>query len=183
MTAGLVRYHHTGGFHFVTFSCHGRLPYLGSVAARDLFERSLEAMRVRYEFVVSGYVIMPQHVHLLLSEPKQELLAKALQAVKLSVARRRPEVPFWLARYHDFNVYTPEKREEKLHYMHCNPVRRGLAERPEEWRWSSFNHYATGFRGVVEIESEWTASRRDRAAVGTHVSEARRGAPGVVAES
>jgi len=148
-----------------------------------LFEQSLELMRVRYDFVVCGYVLMPEHVHLLLGEPRRVLLSKALQAVKLSVAKRRPEVPFWLARYHDFNVRNPHKREEKLHYMHWNPVRRGLVERPEEWRWSSFNHYATGFRGAVEIESEWTAARRDRAAVGTHVSESRHGAPGVVGES
>jgi putative transposase len=166
MTAGLVRYHQTGGFHFVTFSCHDRQPLLGSVEARDLFERSLETMRLRYDFVVSGYVVMPEHVHLLLSEPKQVLLSKALQALKLSVARQRREIPFWMARYYDFNVYNPVKREEKLHYMHWNPVRRGLVEVPANWRWSSFTHYATGECGIVEIESEWTAARRNRIAAG-----------------
>ena len=87
-----------------------------------------------------------------------------MQALKQSVSRtlalRAPE-PFWQARYYDFNVWSEEKRAEKLRYIHRNPVRRGLVERPEDWQWSSFRHYATGGEGVVEIESEWTARKRE----------------------
>jgi hypothetical protein len=50
---------------------------------------------------------------------------------------------------------------EKLRYTHRNPVRAGLCERPEDWEWSSFRHYATGAAGRVEIESEWTARKRE----------------------
>jgi putative transposase len=57
MTQGLVRYQETGHQHFIIFSCFGRKPLLGSAAARTLFERSLEAMRTRYGFLVVGYVI------------------------------------------------------------------------------------------------------------------------------
>jgi putative transposase len=71
MPRGLIRYQLAGDFHFVTFSCYHRLPYLGTAAARDLFERSLETMRVRYELFVAGYVVMPEHVHLLVSEPRR----------------------------------------------------------------------------------------------------------------
>ena len=113
MPTNLVRYQCGGHFHFVTFSCFGRRPYLGGETARNLFERSLERMRVRYEFRVIGYVVMPEHVHLLLSEPCQGCLATALQAVKLSVSLQRQERPFWLARYHDFNVFTPDKAHGK----------------------------------------------------------------------
>jgi putative transposase len=67
MTKGSIRYQQCGCFHFVTFSCYRRLPYLGAVAARELFERSLEAMRLRYDFVVCGYVVMLEHVHLMVS--------------------------------------------------------------------------------------------------------------------
>jgi putative transposase len=73
---------------------------------------------------------------------------------------RRAERPFWQARYYDFLMHSEEKRVEKLRYMHRNPVKRGLVEKPEQWQWSSFRHYATGEVGTVEIESEWTASRR-----------------------
>jgi putative transposase len=117
-------------------------------------------MRKRYEFVVCGYVVMPNHVHLLVGEPKEVLLSKAIQALKLSVSVQSLERPFWLTRYYDFNVHNEEKRVEKLSYMHRNPVKRGLVEKPEQWLWSSFRHYATGVEGSVEIESRWTAFRR-----------------------
>jgi hypothetical protein len=51
---------------------------------------------------------------------------------------------------------------EKLRYLHRNPVTRGLVSRPEDWEWSSFRHWATGVEGVVEIESQWTARKRER---------------------
>jgi putative transposase len=127
---------------------------------RDLFELSLERMRRRYTFVVAGYVVMPEHVHLLVSEPKVGTLDRVIQALKLSIARQQAKRPLWQARYYDFNVFTAVKTTEKLRYMHRNPVVRGLAERPEEWKWSSFRHYATGFEGTVEIESVWAAARR-----------------------
>jgi putative transposase len=161
MTKGLVRYQQSGGFHFVTFSCYHRLPYLRTAAARNLFEQSLEAMRLRYDFVVCGYVVMPEHVHLLVGEPKDVLLSKAIQALKLSVSVRRKERPFWQARYYDFNVRNERKRVEKLRYMHRNPVKRGLVDAPEQWAWSSFRHYSTGVESAVEIESFWTAARRE----------------------
>jgi len=155
-----IGYQQTGEFHFLTFSCYRRRPYLSTVAAMDLFEDALERVRLRYLFAVAGYVVMPEHVHLLVSEPKRALLSKAIQALKLSVSMRSQERPFWQAHYYDFNVSTHEKFVEKLRYIHRNPVRRGLATRPEDWKASSFRHYQTGQQGTMEIESEWTARLR-----------------------
>ena len=135
-------------------------PTLTLLRRRNLFENALERERRSYRFVVAGYVVMPEHVHLLISEPRRSTVAGVIHALKLSVTLRRRERPFWQARYYDFNVHTTEKRIEKLRYMHRNPVKRGLVARPEEWLWSSFRHYATGQQRVVEIESEWTAARR-----------------------
>jgi putative transposase len=161
MPTRLVRYQQCGCFHFICFTCHHRQPYLASPAARDLFERSLETIRLRYDFVVAGYVVMPEHVHLLISEPKKVILSKAIQALKLSISVQSKERPFWQPRYYDFNVHNEEKTSEKLRYMHRNPVKRGLVEKPEDWQWSSFRHYATGEIGTVEIESFWTGARRE----------------------
>ena len=72
---------------------------------------------------------------------------------------------FWQARYYDFNVWTEAKRIEKLRYIHRNPVKRGLVQDPEDWPWSSFRHYVSGVEGVVEIESQWTARKRERMGV------------------
>ncbi|MGC9291959.1 MAG: REP-associated tyrosine transposase [Acidobacteriaceae bacterium] len=163
MTTGLVRHHQTGNLHFVTFSCYHRCPYLASAESRDVLEAALERIRQRYGFFVSGHVVVPEHVHLLVSGPERGLLDKSLQALKLSVTVRRSERPFWQARYYDFNVFSERKRIEKLRYMHRNPVARGMVEKPEDWAWSSFRHYATGVETTIEIESPWTAARRDRA--------------------
>ena len=160
MTKGLVRYQQTGQLHFITFSCYDRRPYFGQAAAPDLFERSLEAMRRRYDFFLTAYAVMPEHVHLLLSEPQAGTLSQTLQALKLSVAVQRAEKPFWQQRYYDFNIYSERKVIEKRRYIHRNPVTRGLVVEPDDWKWSSFHHWWTGEIGTVEIESHWTARRR-----------------------
>ena len=107
---------------------------------------------------MSAYVVMPEHVHLLLTAPSSGTLATAVQAIKQSVSRNLigDRAHFWPARYYDFNVWSREKRIEKLKYIHRNPVKRGLVARPEDWVWSSFRHYQTGEQGRVEIESHWT---------------------------
>jgi putative transposase len=163
MAKGLVRYQQCGAFHFLTFSCYRRQPLLGNATAYRVFERELEAVRQRYGFVVAGYVLMPEHVHLLVGEPRRSSLSVALQVLKQQTSRKlkgRGVVQFWQRRYYDFNVWSEEKRVEKLRYMHRNPVTRGLVTKPEDWLWSSYRHYATGQTGVVEIESQWTAFRR-----------------------
>ena len=164
MPTGLVRYQKSGDFHFITFSCYRRLPLLGRGAAYRVFEREFEAVRCRFGLVVAGYVLMPEHVHLLVSEPIASSLSVALQVLKQKTSRKLNKLGdqrVWQRRYYDFNVHSHLKRVEKLRYMHRNPVKRGLVEKPEDWPWSSYAHYATGKIGTVEIESEWTARRRE----------------------
>jgi REP element-mobilizing transposase RayT len=86
MPLGLKRYQHEGDDHFITFSCYRREPYFIPAASKDIFLDSLELARQRYNFEVLGYVVMPEHVHLLVSEPAdhETPLSKALQSLKLS---------------------------------------------------------------------------------------------------
>ena len=161
----LRRFQQSRQLHFLTFSCYRRRANFQSAPSRNIFETSLEKIRRGYGLCVYGYVVMPEHVHLLVSEPERDGLARALQSLKQSVARTlalRAADPFWQARYYDFNVWSERKFVEKLRYIHRNPVQRGLVERPEDWKWSSFRHYASGVLGTVEIESQWTARRRER---------------------
>ena len=174
-------------------------------------------MRLRFDVCVYGYVVMPEHVHLLLSEPAAfardcsspasqvsaqkaganlghlATLAEAMHYLKLSFAKRvrrlrssgssssqvsaqrmganlghLPYLPgsFWEKRYYDRNVRDYHEFTVKLRYLHRNPVKRGLVLAPEEWKWSSFRHYALREIGVVEVESEWTAGDRERKACG-----------------
>ena len=150
MPWGLKRFQESKQFHFITFSCYRRQQKLGAASHRSTFERCLEQTRQRYDFAVAGYVVMPEHVHLLISEPERGSVARAMQSLKQSVARQlalRASEPFWQARYYDFNVWSKRKHIEKLRYIHRNPVQRGLVPRPEDWEWSSFRHYATGREG------------------------------------
>jgi putative transposase len=165
---GLKRFQETGGVHFLTFSCCRRRPNLANEQACNTFLSALERVRRDYQMCIYGYVVMPEHVHLLVNEPERNTLAQAIKSLKQGVARQlalRAKDSFWQARYYDFNVWTEHKFVEKLRYIHRNPVKRGLATKPEDWKWSSFRHYSEGLVGVVEIESQWTARRREQAGI------------------
>ena len=165
MQAHPVRYYGSGELHFITATCHRRQPFLGSPRARDLFLLTLERVRRRYRFAVLGYVVMPEHFHLLVSEAQRATLSTVVQALKLGFSRRwlspgqalRPAAPssgphrIWQPRFYDFNVWRERKRIEKLRYMHRNPGKRGLVKSPEQWSWSSFRFYLCGEPGVVKL--------------------------------
>ena len=132
MPDGLKRYQQNGDLHFLTFSCFKRQPLMAIPPAPRVFEETFEKVRRWYQFGVLGYVVMPEHVHLLVSEPEHGPLSLAIQMLKQLIAhklrQRAADKPFWHTRYYDFNVRTSKKRIEKLRYMHRNPVVRGLAE-------------------------------------------------------
>ena len=116
---------------------------------------------------------MPDHVHLLISEPKQGTPSQVLKVLKQRVSRElrkkkrrvstaQLQLPFmsadaglprlWQPRFYDFNVYSRRKKREKLEYMHSNPVKRGLVKNPRAWIWSSFLFYEKGEPGLVPID-------------------------------
>src|SRR6266699_691518 len=88
MPWGLKRFHATGQLHYLTFSCYKRRPNFHTVESRTTFESALERVRQHYVLCVYGYVVMPEHVHMLVSEPERGTLAKAMQSLKQGVARR-----------------------------------------------------------------------------------------------
>jgi putative transposase len=151
MPTGLRRYQESGELHHITFSCVRHRPILGTEEARDIFLGLLQRTREIYGMNVYGYVAMPTHVHLLVSEPENAKLSLALQILKQRFSKTRPEEDVWEPRYYDFNVGTPDKREEKIVYIHKNPVRDGLVSAPELWRWSSFRSYAYLEDGPVTL--------------------------------
>ena len=135
-----------------------------------MFLRIFEEVRQRYRFVVVRYVVMPDHIHLLISEPERGTPSTVMQVLKQRYARHllrkkrrkagqgelwpQQEQHVWQRRFYDFNVWGERKRVEKLRYMHRNPVKRGLVAEPEQWAWSSYRSYAFGELGVVKI-NQW----------------------------
>ncbi len=173
MPQGLKRCYGQGDLHFVTFSCYRRLPLLVKAGARAVVVREVARVRREYGFLLVGYVVMPEHVHLLLSEPRRGTPSTVLQMLKQRVSRsmrrkRRerssrqlrltfpePEQElhqFWQARFYDFNVFTEKKKREKLEYMHGNPVTRGLVEHPKDWPWSSWSNHAKEGEGLIPVD-------------------------------
>ena len=159
-----------GDLHFITFCCYQRTPLLGSARVRNLAVKILQEVRARYGFALVGFVFMPEHVHLLLSESGSAAPARIIQVFKqrlslrmrggkrtrkAQLALRFPGdgLPrrFWQRRYYDFNVYARAKAQEKLHYMHDNPVREKLVQHPGDWPWSSWCFYYRG-AGLLQMD-------------------------------
>jgi putative transposase len=167
MPKGLKRYYGQEHLHFITCSCYHRQPWLATAQRRDLFSQILEETRQGYGFVLVGYVVMPEHFHLLISEPELGTPSTVMQVVKQRYARSvlrlkkrnsaqsdlwpDSEEHVWQRRFYDFNVWSARKRMEKLRYMHRNPVKRGLVLEPEQWEWSSFRSYAYQEVGRVRV--------------------------------
>ncbi len=173
MPRNLKRHYGKGDLHFFTFSCYERRPLSGTVRGRNLFVKVLGEVRDQYGFLLVGYVLMPEHVHLLVSEPKKGTPSKVVQVLKQRVSRamrgKKRQNPqgqlllkfpsemgglrrFWQKRFYDFNVWSSEKLKEKLNYIHANPVQRKLVQHPKEWPWSSWSFYANGDYGLVRID-------------------------------
>ena len=173
MPAGLHRTYGAHHLHFITCSCYHRRPKLRHARSRDRFLSILEETRQRYRFVVVGYVVMPEHFHLLISEPEVGTPSTVMQVLKQRTARallgkrkranprqkllfaESERLPLWQARFYDFSVWTSKKRVEKLRYMHRNPVKRGLVGSPEQWRWSSYRFYWHDEPGLVRVNEGW----------------------------
>src|SRR5579872_312877 len=126
MPKNLKRIYGFGHLHFLTFSCFRRLPLLGSARDRNLFVQILGQVRKEYGFSLVGYVVMPEHVHLLISEPSKGTPSTVIQVLKQRVSRRlrgkkrsaagQLDLPFastdaalrrfWQRRFYDFNVWS-----------------------------------------------------------------------------
>jgi putative transposase len=172
MPKGLKRYYGQKHLHFITCSCYRRLPLLRSARAKGIFAAILAEVRERYGFALVGYVVMPEHIHLLIGEPARGTPSTVMQVLKQRVShrlrrRRRAATAqlrlrfargdnslrrFWQLRFHDFNVWSHKKRVEKLQYMHLNPVKRGLVTHPRHWPWSSFSFYASRKPGLIPVD-------------------------------
>lgn len=160
-----------GDAHFLTFSCYRRLALLAKDRSRSWFVDSLQNAREKHGFQLWAWVIMPEHVHLLIYPCELEHdTATILTAIKRPVGERaiafltsqnsqflerltvrtrnRTYRRFWQAGPgQDHNIYEPETALRVVDYIHNNPVRRGLVERPQDWPWSS----ARDWSGEIDV--------------------------------
>jgi putative transposase len=164
-----------------TASTYRRAKLFDSLRFRRHFIRTLAELRVELDFKIVGYVLMPEHFHLLIWPSPSADPSRIVQSLKertakfilanLQASREHPwcarmlaavTLPasvhlhgphrVWQRRFYDLNVWSDKKRLEKLSYMHGNPVKRGLVSSPDQWPWSSFRFYHLHDTSVLAMD-------------------------------
>ena len=183
MPSRLTRNDEPGQVHFVTMSCYGRLAFFRHDGAKRAFVEAMKCTRAALGVRWIGYVIMPEHVHLVVycalnGGETVVPISRVLQSVKGASGRLGKQAlravwardrslgtrpldrwavghgakPFWKTRGYDHNVFREKRVIEKLNYVHKNPIRRGLVDCAEQWRWSSYRYYEFGDSSPIAMD-------------------------------
>ncbi len=173
----MTRMHHydnLGTARFITFSCHDRRALLVADERIESFLEELKNARQKYLFKLLGYVVMPNHVHLVIYPSDDIKIGSVIGEIKSRAARRIGAIlksqgrynrdmvsvnrdgshrfVLWKRRCYDHNCRTPDTVREKIRYCHMNPVKAGLVADAAEWPWSSYRWYMGYKDAVLEID-------------------------------
>ena len=175
------RYFHPGQLQYLTASTCRRTALFASPRFCREFVRVLDQPCQEMGFLLLGWVLMPDHFHLLIQPVPAGSTSRIVQQLKqrtafrlLAILHENSQYPWcrrmlsqlrlpatvhseaeyrvWQRRFYRFNVYSEKKRLEKLHYMHGNPVARGLVSSPEQWPWSSWRFYHWNDDSVLKMD-------------------------------
>jgi putative transposase len=170
----LEHYDHDNRARFITFCTYKKLPLLTNNKFRKIIIQSICEARKAYYFKLLSYVIMPEHIHMVIipavdvkvgsligdikkasSKSIHRLLKDSgSDLVKKLTGRRdgKNKFAFWQRRCYDHNCRTEESVWEKVNYCHYNPVKRGLVKSPGDWRWSSYRWYEGGKDVMLDLD-------------------------------
>ena len=175
------RHFHPGHLQYITASTYHRTPLFASPRFCREFVQVLDQLRQEMGFRLLGWVLMPEHFHLLIQPEPADSTSRIVQQLKqrtafplLAILRQNSQYPWcrrmlsqlrlpntvhseaeyrvWQRRFYPFNVYTEKKRLEKLNYMHGNPVARHLVSSPDQWLWSSWRFYHWENDSVLKMD-------------------------------
>jgi putative transposase len=175
------RLYEAGHLQFITSSTYRRIPIFTDFAFAPFFVEALRAARAKFRFRLVGWVLMPEHFHLLFQPADARLTSAIVKDTKqrsaatiLKLLRARRDVPayrsllralrlppsvhdeahfrVWQRRFVPFGVFSEKKTREKLDYMHQNPVRRRLVASPADWPWSSWRFCNLGEKSILEMD-------------------------------
>jgi len=175
------RIYSPGQLQFITTSTYRRTPLFLSDRFRGCFVQRLEEVRQEWHFLLIGWVLMPEHFHLLIKPEPADTTPLILKGLKEESAKRiirtlRPNLQhpwcrnmltrlrlpstvhdqsryrLWQRRYYPFNVFSEAKIQEKLTYRHNNPVKRGLVSSPADWPWSSWRFYFLPDASILSMD-------------------------------
>jgi len=172
------RYDEPGQAHYLTFTCFKNQPFLKGDRARLWLVEAIAKAKIKYPFDLWSWVIMPEHVHLLVFPHEGVQISRILYAIKDPVAKQaakyvRREKPDFIARMHDIqpngkqilrfwqrgggydrNILSVAELHEKIKYIHCNPVRKELVKGPEDWIWSSYRAWEYNMDEPLRVDRE-----------------------------
>lgn len=173
------RWNFPGNAHALTFSCFQRQRFLSRDRSRGWMADAICLACERHRFHIWAYVIMPEHVHLLVCPEQSKYdISKFLATMKQSVSQTskaylRKNAPHFLPRMadrassgktvfrfwqrgggYDRNIDEPQIAWFEINYIHANPVRRALCQRPVDWFWSSAADYAGVRQGPIPIDRQ-----------------------------
>ena len=157
---------------YITFSTYQRLDLFSTEAIRDVFVEQLRLTRERHDFLLYAWVLMPNHAHLFMREPHDGIVSEILKTLKLGLSKRvihrwvqldapildrirdaRGVYRFWQrGGGYDRNIYSDSEFNEKIGYIHMNPVRAGLARTPLDWAWSSARWWSGEREGQIACD-------------------------------
>ena len=166
----LRHYYGLNHLHYLTTSTYRRARLFDSLRFKDRWVVTLGELREELKFRIIGYVLMPDHFHVLIWPTPERNPSRIMQKLEGRVAlfilknlreniaqewcrkmlgrvtlpptvHHHAHFRVWQRRFYDMNIWTPKKRAEKLDYRHNNPVKRGLVKHPGDWPWSSRRSY------------------------------------------
>lgn len=168
--------HEAGHAHELTFSCYHRYPFMSAERCCQWLCEAIEEARIEQRFSLWAYVFMPDHVHLIVYphdvEPDMGDIKGAIKAPVGTKAIKYLEehAPHWLPKItrqrgkkterlfwqsgggYDRDIYTPQALLAMIDYLHANPVRKGLVERPRDWWWSSAAWFDDGSEIPLKVD-------------------------------
>jgi len=178
---GLPHFQIEGHVYYITTVVYNRLPIFTRPSFVIPLLDSLNFYRYQRAFKLLGYVIMPEHIHLILWPFGDATIPDIMRDYKKFTARRiirqaqvegidewltafrqagqeteRSTNKVWQDSYWDTNIYTEQFLRQKLDYIHHNPVRAGLVKAPEDYAYSSYRNYVLGEEWLIEIDQDWT---------------------------
>jgi len=157
---------------FVTTTCNNWLPVLGDQQSMKIVSESLNFVSAKYKADILGYVLMPNHIHLLLFLGKPDTLSSFMRDFKkftstmlyrqlkgsgsellseLDFRKDGQKIKIWKDRFDDFTITQPDTLKTKLNYIHQNPVRKELSETPEAYPYSSARFYNEEEPGMIKL--------------------------------
>lgn len=159
----LRHFDNDGEGRFQTFNVHNQLPLLTDNGIRQIIINEIDNARNKFGFRLIAYVLMPEHVHIVLipkanskvgfiigeikrfsSKRIHEYLIKQKSKLLEKLIVKRNDIAqfvFWQRRCYDHNIRSEKAMWEKVNYCHNNPVKRGMVKSPADWKWSSYNYY------------------------------------------